>query len=149
MLLRDLVVAGQRVHGFGWLFGRVYTRYFDRQSAWQDAVRRLESDIGSVVPAGDRVILVDQEELGEGALGQWRTTPFLERDGCYWGLPPDDATAVRELERLRHAGARYAVFAWPSLWWLDHYADFNNYLLSKYKRLLTNGRAVIFDLREQ
>ena len=36
---------------------------------------------------------------------------FLERDGKFWGAPSDDVEAVREMERLRAAGAYYLAVA--------------------------------------
>ncbi len=49
-----------------------------------------------------------------------RVRLFLERDGHYWGTPPDDETAIGELERVRRSGIRFVIFAWPAFWWLDH-----------------------------
>jgi hypothetical protein len=72
----------------------------------------------------------------------------LERDGEYWGNPPDAETAVRELERLRRAGAQFVVFAWPAFWWLIIYAGLRRHLRARYRCLLETDRLVIFDLRE-
>jgi hypothetical protein len=40
---------------------------------------------------------------------------FPEPDGRYWGPPPDDPTAIRELERLRQAGAGFVAVAWSTM----------------------------------
>ncbi len=99
------------------------------------------------VPAGETVVLVDEDQWSRReAFADYRTLPFLERDGQYWGPPPDDATAIRELERLRRAGANYLVFARPAFWWLDHYADLHRHIRAKYARVLQNERLVLFDL---
>lgn len=103
--------------------------------------------ITAVIPSGDSFILVDDDAIrGELAVGR-RAIPFLERDGRYWGRPVDDATAVREVERLRRAGARFIVFAWPALWWLDYYSGFHGYLRSRFPCLSSTDRLVAFDLR--
>jgi len=112
--------------------------------------RRLRAveDIVSRVPDGEAFILVDEENLAvEGAIGHRRRIPFLEHDGGYWGRPPDDETAIRELERLRDSGASFVIFAWPAFWWLEYYSGFHQHLTSRYQRILKNQRSIIFDLR--
>jgi SAM-dependent methyltransferase len=113
-------------------------------------MRRLLStahDIGALIPAGETFILVDHDVVRkELAVGR-RVIPFLERDGEYWGPPPDDMTAIQELERLRQVGATVIVFAWPALWWLDHYVAFHDYLRSRFRRLPGTERLVAFDVR--
>jgi hypothetical protein len=79
-------------------------------------------------------------------LPQRRAIPFLEHLGQYWGPPADDATALRELERLRQAGASHIVFASPSFWWLDHYVGLCNHLRSLNACLLENERLVVVRL---
>jgi len=72
---------------------------------------------------------VDDDQWDRQHLAPNRTAlPFLERGGQYWGAPPDDASAIAELERMRRAGARYIFFAPPALWWLDHYVAFRRHL---------------------
>ena len=76
-----------------------------------------------------------------------RAFPFLERNGQYWGRPSDSDTAIRELERLRAAGACFAVVAWPALWWLDYYLAFGEHLRTRYRCVLASDRLMVFDLR--
>jgi glycosyltransferase involved in cell wall biosynthesis len=111
-------------------------------------IQQATEEIAALVPAGATMILVDQDSWGaaDDVAGR-RRIPFLERDGRYWGRPADDATAIRELERLRHSGAQFIVFAWPHLWWLDHYSGLVRHLRSRYRRVLENDRIVVFDLR--
>jgi hypothetical protein len=52
------------------------------------------------------------------------------------------------LERLRLAGARYLVVAWPSFWWLDFYAEFAQHVRRRYRCSLENSRLVVFDLTD-
>ena len=85
-----------------------------------------------LVPLDEPFILVDEEQL-RLLLPHRRAIPFLERDGVYWGPPADDATAIREMERLRATGARHIVFAWPCFWWLGHYSAFASYLRTNFK----------------
>jgi predicted O-methyltransferase YrrM len=110
--------------------------------------RLTVEDLEAVILPEDTSILVDE--------GQWpaarlihgsRWIPFLERDGQYWGKPEDDATAIRELERLRLFGARFMVFVWPALWWLEYYSGLNDYLRAQFRCIRENSRLVVFDLR--
>jgi SAM-dependent methyltransferase len=108
--------------------------------------QQIVQDIADLVRPGDSFILVDGGELENMVAGGRRALPFLERDGQYWGNPPDDRTAIRELERLRRSGARFLVFAWPAFWWLDHYTGFHRHLRAKFPCSLRNDRLVAFDL---
>lgn len=114
-------------------------------SADQNSIAIVE--IASLVPPGETFILVDQDEWTVKAPPERTAIPFLERDGIYWGPPPDDENAIRECERLRQAGARHIVFGWPAFWWLEHYADFHQHLRNRFPCVLQNERVVIFSLQ--
>jgi hypothetical protein len=104
--------------------------------------------IVELVPLGKPFVLVDEEHL-RGSLRHTSALPFLEKDGMYWGPPPDDASAIRELERLRKAGARTLVFIWTTFWWLKHYARFERHLRSKYRCARENDCVVVFELESR
>ena len=91
--------------------------------------------------------LVDQEQIRESMALGGQAIPFLERGGQYWGPPADDLTAIRELERLRLAGAKLIVFAWPAFWWLDFYSEFARYLYSHFNCILKSDRLIAFSFR--
>jgi glycosyltransferase involved in cell wall biosynthesis len=132
-LLRDLIVAGEHVPGLG--------------LSWLKRLDQTSNDIESVIPVGDVFILVDDETLETEIFGERRTIPFPEKDGLYWGPPPDDDTAILELERLRQSGANFIVFIWSTFWWLDHYTTLHQYLRSRFRCVLKNKRLIVFDLR--
>jgi hypothetical protein len=119
-----------------------------KQKTWCNRLERAIREIAEQVPPGHNFILVDQDEWG---MSEARNppVPFLERDGKYWGRPPDDETAIRELERLRGAGASFIVFGWPAFWWLDDYQVFDDYLRSHYLCVLENERLVVFNLHRK
>jgi len=105
--------------------------------------------LAALVPQEESFIFVDQNRLGREVTAGRRTIPFLERDGRSWGAPPNDETAIRELERLRRSGASFIVFAWPAFWWLDHYVGLREYLRSRFRCVMENEFLVAFDLRPQ
>jgi hypothetical protein len=134
-------VAASRLHAF--------CRHHSEPTAAYEAlgVTLLAADeITALVAPDGAFVLVDERWLAPEMLPGRRVIPFLERDGQYWGLPADDETAIRELERLRRAGAGHIVFAWPAFWWLDHYAGFHRYLRARFPCALENERLVAFDL---
>jgi hypothetical protein len=114
---------------------------------WLQQLYGTRQDLAACVPADATLILLDEDWFGSAVAGQRRYFPFLEHKGQYWGPPPDDATAVRELERLRRLGASFMAFVWPTFWWLDYYAGLRRHLRTKYRRVLENSRLVVFDLR--
>ncbi len=115
---------------------------------WSQQRELAFQEIRAAIPPGATFILVDDEQWGSlpPALRDYRVLPFLERNGLYWGPPPDDHTALRELERLRLAGASHLVVAWPSFWWLDHYPGLRHCLRSACQSLRENERLLIFRL---
>ena len=117
------------------------------QRTWIQDLRLTTQELADVIPAGATYILVDDQKLDSlPHLGRCRL-PFLERDGQAWGAPANDEEAIRELERLREAGAGHMAFAWPAFWWLEHYEGMHQYLQSRFRCVLHNERLVVFDLR--
>jgi len=116
---------------------------------WAQRLRISGEELQNCIPRGATFILVDDGQWGRlRALENYRVFPFLERDGQYWGPPKDDATAWKELQRLREAGAAYTVFAWPSFWWLDHFKEFAQRLRREFPCVLQNERLVAFRLTD-
>ena len=71
------------------------------------AAREVFARIEEAIPGRARFILVDEDRFSRPPGAEGRIVPFLERDGRYWGPPPDDETAIRECERLRQDGAAF------------------------------------------
>lgn len=114
---------------------------------WNHRLRLCQQDLAALIAPGDAFILVDQNCVADKLGRNGKTIPFLERDGQYFGPPADDAAAIREVERLRDAGAAFIAFVWPAFWWLEHYSGFRDHLRSSYDCVLENDRMVVFDLR--
>ena len=141
-LKRFLDAAGKHADPDAW-------RQRNFNYVWPTRLLSARADLARLVPAGSSLILVDDDEWGGGAdqLPDRRTLPFLERDGEYWGAPQDDEMAVRELERLRRAGAAFVAFWWTSFWWLDEYRGFARHLRERFRLLLEGEHLIVFDLR--
>lgn len=115
---------------------------------WLRRLADTARQMAELIPAGQSFIFVDENHWGRSRILIGRQMiPFLEKDGQYWGRPADDAVAVRELERLRTAGAGFLVFAWPAFWWFDYYGGFHRSLRTRFRCLLQTDSLVIFDLR--
>ncbi len=118
----------------------------NRLSENSAAYRRLAcEEIAAAVPAGETFVLVDEQALcGESFAGR-SAIAFLERDGQDSGLPADDEAAIAEIARIRDAGCRRLVFAWPAFWWFDHYVGLRRHL-ARFDRVAESDRVVIYDL---
>jgi hypothetical protein len=120
--------------------------YLNSLIDYYQRVRSTLHDLAYLIPRESPFILVDQDEF-RSYLGDDRpVTPFLEKEGQYWGPPADDETAIREAERLRQFGAQYMAFLWPAFWWLEYYAGLRQHLRSRYRCVLENNRLVVFHL---
>lgn len=114
---------------------------------WPQQVQLAVQEIMEKVPAGNSLILVNDDQWGsETALVGRRIVPFMEREGRYWGRPENDEAAVRELERLRLAGAGYLAVGWNCFWWLEHYPRWHRHLRASFPCLLENERVTLFKL---
>jgi 2-polyprenyl-3-methyl-5-hydroxy-6-metoxy-1,4-benzoquinol methylase len=111
-----------------------------------DQLGSAMSAIASVIRCGEQFILLDQDEWRHGTPVGRHAIPFLERHGEYWGLPPDDATAISECERLRLTGARYLVVASPAFWWLEHYRTFAQHLSVSTRCVLRDENVLVLEL---
>ena len=121
-----------------------------RRNSWFHRLASSIQDIAACIPHEENFILVDDGTWNAREIYPNRiVTPFLERDGQYWGSPENDEIAIQELNRLRDAGAYFIVFAWPSFWWLEYYPEFHMYLRAHFKCVLENERIIVFNLREK
>jgi hypothetical protein len=116
--------------------------------AYWSQVRAAAKTLAAAVPRDALLILADENQLRAKIVPHHATVPFLERGGQYWGPPADDASAIRELERLRQTGAQFFAFAWPAFWWLNYYTGFTRYLRSHFRAALENEILIVFDLRQ-
>jgi SAM-dependent methyltransferase len=124
----------------------VHPRKYLQATEWIDRLYQTVADVRAVIAPADTLILVGGDELEAMVAGGRRALPFLVGDEQEGDIPPDDSSAIRELERLLRSGASFLVFAWPAVWWLDCYALFHRFLHSEVRCVLQNDRVIIFDL---
>jgi glycosyltransferase involved in cell wall biosynthesis len=96
---------------------------------WPTRALAAREAIRAGVPDGDRFVLIDGMEWGDPAEVEARVAVrVLERDGVYWGHPPDDAAAICHVQRLRGEGIRHLLLWWTCFWWLDAYPQFATWI---------------------
>ena len=117
--------------------------------AWRQQLLQIARDLAEVVPEDAGIVVVNGGDWNPADVLPYRSWPFLERDGEYWGSPPDDATAIAELERLMESGATFIMFSASAFWWLDHYGALARLLRTRSRCVLDNERLVLFDLHER
>ena len=119
-----------------------------RDAWWWPDLEQATQELAALVSAEDRFILVDEDQFGDHFALRHQAIPFLDQEGRSGGSPPDDATPIRELERLRRSGASLLVVAWPAFRWLEDHPELHRQLLDRFPRLLHNDRLIVFDLRD-
>jgi hypothetical protein len=124
-----------------------YSKHYPALKEELERVARAWEEIAQVVPCDGKFILVDEMRFGSDPMNSRRALPFLERNGEYWGCPPDDATAIAEFKRLAGQGVTHIVFGWMCFWWLDHYKGFASLLRDCFPAALANENLIAFDLR--
>jgi Glycosyl transferase family 2 len=122
-----------------------------RRHSYAHQVRHATEAVRSLVRPGESFILLDEDEWnhhhGDSEVVPGRfALPFLERGGRYWGRPPDGATAISELERMRSEGIRILAIAWSAFWWLDFYGELRDHLRTHYRCLLDTSYMQVFEL---
>ena len=127
----------------------LHTRVNNLYWKWEELLEMAKRELGHVVPKGATIVLVDEGTWGSDVVSDWQPIPFVERDGVYWGAPPDGESGVEELERLRRGGATFVVFGWPAFWWLDHYAELEEYLQAHSVRIFENTRIIVFKFNDR
>jgi hypothetical protein len=113
--------------------------------SWAMPLWEAGHEINRIAPPNALVIYVmdgDSAGIYYGRRKGWRAFD----DGNWGGAPLDSEQAIMGLERLRQRGATLLVFTQYTLWWLDYYKEFGDYLDSRYRRLTETEDYLIFDL---
>lgn len=122
-----------------------------RRLQYEQLLGRIRQAVAKVSPRHSKVAVISK---GDEALIQLdgREGWHFPRDsrGNYAGYYPDDsAAAIVHLEELRAKGVTYLVLPSTALWWLEHYAGFDQYLRQHYSPVVQEKETcLIFDLHE-
>lgn len=116
--------------------------------AWDERVQVAIDHIAGLVAHESSFVLIDAGELGLREVAGCRALPLLERNGSYWGPPPDDEAAIRALEQVGAQAGTTVVVAWPAFEWLDWYPGLARYLEDRYARVAANSLIVAFRARD-
>jgi O-methyltransferase len=125
----------------------VVLRKGDPNWKWRRLLSLARKDVEALIPSGETIILVDDDQFGREIAGERHVIHFFRGEGRESGVPPDEGSAIDELDRLRQLGGRFLVIAWPAFWWLDCSSALAEYLRAKFRQVLKNDRVVVFDLR--
>jgi hypothetical protein len=114
---------------------------------WGIPLWKAGREIDSIAPSKAHVIFVadgDSSKIYYSKRKGWHA--FDDRD---WGVPLDSEQAIIGLENLRNRGATHLVFNQYTLWWLDYYKEFGDYIDSHYRRIRETADFLIFGLADQ
>lgn len=118
-----------------------------RADSYEHRLYRAMHDVMSVIPGGQTFALADAGQWGANVEFRGRgAVPFLGRDGQYWGEPVHDRAAAEEVVRLRNAGLRWLVIAWPCYWWFTVYTRLASVLDDECACRLRNEEVRIYRL---
>lgn len=128
---------------------------------WQGHQRRVDADyealvsqirdiVTSTVPERATLAVVSKGDSRLLEFPARRAVHFSQgRGGEYAGFHPRDSDDARlRLDQVRKQGVEFLLIPAPSLWWLDHYQAFGDYLRSSCSELASSKACRIFDLRE-
>jgi Phytanoyl-CoA dioxygenase (PhyH) len=112
---------------------------------------RIRAIVADHVPVGGTVVVVsggDEELL---AIRGRRAMHFPQNaDGTHAGHhPATSEDALRELDRLRSAGAEFVVVPNAAFWWLDYYAGFSDALHRSGEVVVKDDQCIVFMLRRR
>ena len=114
---------------------------------WPSRLLKAKEEIERVIPDGAGYVFIDNNELAANNLVPGRcAVPFVERNGTYWGPPPDERAALVELERQISKGIGYVVLWWTAFWWLTEYFALNKYLHKHASLVIDSDALKIFQL---
>jgi GT2 family glycosyltransferase len=116
---------------------------------YQDMVARIRQAVEAALPADARVLVISKGDDELLALNGRHGRHFPQADdGTYSGFnPANDRDAIEQLERLRRQGAEFLLIPGTSLWWLDHYRQFERHLAQQYSvALRREDTCLIFSL---
>jgi GT2 family glycosyltransferase len=98
--------------------------------AYRRLIEEIREAAGKVIPAGAAVLVISKGDHELLDIEGMDVQHFpQDASGSYAGYHPAGSTdAIGHLKALQRARAAYLLIPGPSLWWLEHYAGFGQYL---------------------
>lgn len=119
-----------------------------KKPEWTQELRSIARTVQRCVPRDARVAAVDKWDPTLLKLCRRQGWHFPDLASCTDGYPADSQAAIAHLSQLIERGANYLVFTSASLWWLDHYAAFRQYLDREHRRAWADSKCVVYELLE-
>ena len=125
--------------------------YFPAQQFhYENLKEHMRQIVHTVVPPSATLVVISK---GDGELLKLNGNRSMHfpagPDGQYAGFhPKDSAEAIQLLESARARGGDFLLLPSTAFWWLDHYPELREYLLSRYKANHHDESCVMFDLRK-
>lgn len=143
-LTGDAVVAATRTPQVG----PVVARAEDRRTLarYRRHVRGFHETVSGAVPAGEGIIVVDDEQLGLTELEGRPCAPLAPMGSPEGSYPIRAADAVAAVERRRREGFTHLAIAWPAFWVLDYHPDLAEHLDLHHRRLVADDDVVLYRL---
>jgi glycosyltransferase involved in cell wall biosynthesis len=119
---------------------------------YEKLVESLRQVVDAELPADAEVIVVSKGDGELLKLDGRKSYHFPQlNSGEYAGYYPASCSeAIEQLNRLLAKGATHLVLPSTSLWWLEHYPDFREHLVSCYSSVFDDPTlCLIFDLRRR
>jgi hypothetical protein len=115
---------------------------FYRESAAD--LRLVGLELRRITPPDSLIVAADYGDPTIFYYAERRGWHFLEKDGIYNGHPASSADAIADLEALKQRGATHFVVYSGTLWWLDEYKEFAQYLAATAKVTESTPQFAIF-----
>lgn len=115
---------------------------------WEAKRGELFRTLNHLIPAGSAILVADDEQLRPD-MSAWRTLPFTERNGLYWGPPATGDTAVEEVIRQLQHGVQWLVVVWPMFWLFDRFPQLTRCVNESFTACCDTDACRIFRAREQ
>jgi glycosyltransferase involved in cell wall biosynthesis/2-polyprenyl-3-methyl-5-hydroxy-6-metoxy-1,4-benzoquinol methylase len=117
---------------------------------YQQMLQRIRECLRDAGLHGEKAAVISKGDEALVKLEPWCTAWHFPQGpgGVYAGYHPESgAAAIKHLQELRDQGAEFLLIPHTSLWWLDYYVEFRDYLNQHFFRTIDQpGVCILFDL---
>ncbi len=115
-------------------------------------VRRVRAAARAHLPSGSTAAVINKGDVDLLDLGVGYSAWHFPQshDSKYAGHHPlNSGAATAHLEAQRAKGAQYLIVPQTAFWWLQHYREFADHLVSRYELLVRLPHCLIFSLADR